>query len=50
MPAIVRLLSFNVRLPIRWQKGDGTVKRFERLGLIRRLDPVADAVEAGQPS
>jgi hypothetical protein len=42
---MVHLLSFNVELYFPRQKGDDVVKRFERLGQIRRLDPVADALE-----
>jgi hypothetical protein len=43
--ADVRVLLFNVELEPRPQKGDGTVKRFERLEQIRRLHPEKDALE-----
>lgn len=36
---------FNLELEIRRQKGDGAVKRFDRLGQIRRMDPYEDASE-----
>jgi hypothetical protein len=42
---IVHLLLLNVELELRRQKGDGVVKRYERLARIRRMDPVADASE-----
>jgi hypothetical protein len=32
-------------LILRRQKGNAVVKRFERLERIRRMDPVADALE-----
>lgn len=43
--SIAHLLLDNVELEPRWQKGDDTVKRFDNLARIRRLDPVADAPE-----
>jgi hypothetical protein len=43
--ADVHLLPFNVELELRRQKRDETVKRFERLEQIRRLDPEKDALE-----
>jgi hypothetical protein len=41
----VHLLLLNVELELRWQKGDGPVKRFERLERIRRMDPEKEASE-----
>lgn len=43
--ADVHVLLFNVGLESPWQKGDGTVKRFDRLEQIRRLHPEKDALE-----
>jgi hypothetical protein len=42
---IVHLLLLNVELKLRRQKGTATVKRFERLEQIRRMDPHEDASE-----
>ncbi|GAA2599705.1 oxygenase MpaB family protein [Streptomyces roseoviolaceus] len=42
---IFHLLVTNVKLENLWQKGDGTVKRFDRLVQIRRMDPYQEATE-----
>jgi hypothetical protein len=35
----------NVKLQIRWQKGDGAVKCYARLEQMRRMDPYRQAAE-----
>jgi len=42
---VVHLLLLNVELELRRQKGDGPVKRFERLAQIRCMDPEKDSLE-----
>lgn len=45
MRPIFHLPVTNVKLENLWQKGDGTVKRFDRLVQIRRMDPYQEATE-----